>query len=151
MKVTRKEIKQAINWILNSNATNNTNAYFMNVVSICEKLRTPQLTEKELDQYVNIHGGLPIHTKKEWEDAVYNAVNEKYYVCGMNGIITTHRKLDTAEKAYQKRLKSIIKRGNTPTIGLFRKKNEKYYKYIGENGWTGKSEWVEVKSPICQY
>lgn len=68
----------------------------------------------------------------------------KYYVCGMNGIITSHRKLKCAEKAYKKRLRSMYRRNMTPTISLRKTENEKHYVY--EN-----NTWREVNSLIVSY
>ena len=72
-RVTRKEIKQAIGWINKSGAVNNTDEKFVQLVSVCNKLRKPDMTAPGWDNPANY---LDI-TLKEWEDKVYYHFNPK--------------------------------------------------------------------------
>lgn len=153
IRITRKQIRQAINWILNSNAVDNTDKAFMKLVTICRKYREPEMSVEEHEQYIDFYGKYPHHTKKEWEDAVYNSTVKKYYVCGLKGIITAHRKLSCAEKAMNKRYKSIQKQGMESVMGIFKEEGGKYYRRVksGTFEWNGEYIWIEVKSLCVEY
>ena len=68
----------------------------------------------------------------------------KYYVCGLKGVISTHRKIETAKRAYAKRLKQLRKQNTTPTIAIRKKVGEKYYHLNGD-------EWVETNGLVLGY
>lgn len=54
-------------------------------------------------------------------------MKKKYYVCGMNGIISSHRKYDCVLAAYIKRIKAIRKKNMEPMIAIRKKEDDKYF------------------------
>ena len=64
----------------------------------------------------------------------------KYYVCGLNGIISTHRKFERAMRKY----KNIIKRNQYPTVSLRKRENE-IISFLTCDGWN------ETDSLIVRY
>jgi hypothetical protein len=77
----------------------------------------------------------------------------KYYVCGMRGIISTHRTEDAAQKAYERKYKQIEKMNMIPVIGIFKKEKGTRYQreFVGMRGEECIYEWEKVDSLIVQY
>lgn len=109
-----------------------------------EMLYTDEIETPDIDEYNKEEG-----ITKEM------IMKTKYYVCGMNGIITTHRKEECAIKAYERRVKNIRKRNNEPVIAVMKMENGQRYvrewepQDFGDD--VGIFTWREVDSLIVNH